>query len=351
MSKERTWFSTFLGVTLTVVGMTVMFFIASIEGVKEVRASNVKSAKILEVWQEENPDEDFPKERTELVEYENKEYYFAYDEDENWYFAHSGGVDYIFNDLKFYVLTGLTLIVTLYVSHVNYVSTIRTIVRGPEFVSTLEYYKKRKDKIEKYTQYIPDFCSYKNKQARDIKVREIVEKANLEYDKYIKGEINLNALEEWQSTIMQDIRRIKVNKIYSSDLLQEGRTTSSSRITILPMSQSDHHRRFMLTGAAQKVVTVFLSGLVASFGIVLGNWFLGLAYAMTVLISYISSVIIATDFANTTLRNRFIAKGDLLMEFDNIKENFMGGESHGNRLNDNIHEQGDGRQRDEQDAI
>ena len=66
-----------------------------------------------------------------------------------------------------------------------------------------------------------------------------------------------------------------------------------------------------------------LSGLVVAFGVVFGNWVLGLTYGLTILISYVSSIVVATDFTSTTLRNRYLAKADFLNEFNNIKETFV----------------------------
>jgi hypothetical protein len=63
--------------------------------------------------------------------------------------------------------------------------------------------------------------------------------------------------------------------------------------------------------------------LTVAFGVVLGNWVLGITYGISVFISFVSSIVIATDYVSTTLRNRFLAKADLLNEFDNIKERFI----------------------------
>ena len=94
------------------------------------------------------------------------------------------------------------------------------------------------------------------------------------------------------------------------------------------MSQREHQKNFLISGVVQKTITSALSGMIVAFGVVMGNWFLGITYGLTVLISYVSSVIIATDFVQSTLRNRYIAKGDLLNEFDNIKKQFIEKEEH-----------------------
>jgi len=89
------------------------------------------------------------------------------------------------------------------------------------------------------------------------------------------------------------------------------------------MGQKEHQRGFVFCVILQRVLTSALSGLTVAFGIVLGNWVLGITYGVSVFISFVSAIVIATDYVNTTLRNRFLAKADLLNEFDNIKEKFI----------------------------
>lgn len=347
-NRVRVGIASWLGVILTVVGMGVIFVVASLEGTKEVKASSATSAKILAIWRDANPGETYPEEMGELISFKDKEYYFVIksyktieepmlDADGNplldelgvpitqsrevinkWYFAYDGGMEYVFQDMKFYVLTLLTIVISVYISNVNYTSTIRSVMSTQDFKSTLEYYKKKKDAIEQYSQYIPDFCSYKNKQAYETAKREIIENAGINYKLYIDGKIDENKLEEWQIKRLEKIAHIKVKKIHASDLLQE-QGYLNTNIVLLPMSQREHQKNFLISGIIQKTITSALSGMVVAFGVVLGNWFLGLTYGLTVLISFISSVVIATDFVQSTLRNRYIAKADLLNEFYNIK--------------------------------
>jgi len=190
------------------------------------------------------------------------------------------------------------------------------------FVRTLKHYQTKKEIVEKHTQYIPEFCVYKNKQAYEIAKRDVIEEAGVQYDKYISPDFDINTLEDWQIKKLKAIKKIKVKKIHSSDLLQEHGYVST-RITLLPMSQKEHQRMFTITGGAQKIVSSALSGLVVAFGVVLGNWVLGITYGLTVVMSFVSAIVIATDFVTTTLRNRYLAKADLLNEFDNIKDMFI----------------------------
>lgn len=330
-SKTRSWMSSLLGVLITIVGIAVIFIVGSLEGSKEVRANGGDSAHILTLWREANGvSEGFPEAQAEIIEYNGKEYYFVVEEvDEvsgdvlSWYFAYDGGIEYIFGDYKFYVMTSLTIAVSIIVADINYSSSIRTVMQTETFVKTLKHYQNKKEAVEKHSQYIPDFCSYKNKQAYEDVKRDIVEDAGINYEKFKNGEIDLKNLDKWQLKILRKIRRIKVKKIHASDLLQEHGSVFLRKQTLLPMSQKEHQSRFIVSNFIQKFFTSALGGLTVGFGIVLGNWVLGVTYGLVVFMSFISSIITGTDFGTTTLRNRFLAKADLLNEFDNIKDRFI----------------------------
>lgn len=320
-TQTRSWVSTFLGVIITVVGVAVVFMVSALEGTREIQVSNSLSVEILNTWREENRNSGFPEPLAEIIEFDGQGYYFVR-EDDQWYFAYDGGLDYVFRDYKFYLLTAITIAVAMYVANINYVSTIKQLRTADIFVKTLSHYQKTKEKIEKHTQYIPDFCAYKNKQAFELAKRDIVESADINYDYFLSDEFSPRKLEDWQRKILKDIEKIKVKRIQTSDLLQEHGYTSKN-IQLLPMSQKEHQRMYTIRGGVQKVVSSILSGTVVAFGVVLGNWILGITYGMVVIMSFVSSIVIASDFVTSTLRNRYIAKADLLNEFDNIKHNFI----------------------------
>lgn len=329
-NKTRSWVTTFLGVIVTVVAVAIIFIVSSLEGTKEIKASGSDSAKMLTQWREENSDKLYPEEKAEIIEYDNKEYYFIVEsvdaetgDIEKWYFAYDGGIGYIFSDYKFYVLTGLTIFVSIIVSDINYSSTVRSVVAGAEFKRTLVHYQEKKEKIAKSSQYLPDYCNYKNKQAYEDAVRDIVEDSGLNFNEYKKGLIDVKKLEKWQQKKLLKIRKIKIRKMHTSDLLQEHGGTFSHVKTLLPQSMKEHKQRFLIKGIVQKIFSSALSGLTVGFGVIFGNWVLGLTYGLVILTSFVVAIFIATDYATNTLRNRFITKADFLVEFDNIKEKFI----------------------------
>jgi len=330
-AKTRTWIEVSLGIIITLIGGTIIFLVASLEGVKEIPASNLDSGKLLVQWRIENQKGEFtfPEQKTEIMNYKNKEYYFvvsSYDEETNeiidWYWAYDSGFGYIFGDYKFWVLSALTFVIALYVSYINYVSTARRMMSTKEMQKTLLFYKKKKEKIEGFTQHIPAFCFSKNKQLHESAKRDIVEEASIDWEFYNSGNFKIKEIEKWQRKKIKKIKKIKIIRMHSSDLLQE-QGALMKKMSLLPMSQSRHLKRFLISGGVQKLFTSILSGMVISFGVRFGNWGLGLTYGFVVIMSFVTSIVVATDFVQTTLRNRFLAKADLLNEFDNIKQRFI----------------------------
>jgi len=337
-SQGRTWLSTFLGVIVTVLSVCLMFVIASIEGTKVVKAKNSDGVKILEIWREEyrgigEEDKKFPEEREVLIPYNGKEYYFVIEEYDietkeitKWYFAYDGGFEYIFQDYKFYVLLGFAVVLSVIVAMFNYRSTRRKEMDRRKFRTSLKYYQDKKKLIEDKTQYLPRFCSYKNNQAYENEKMSIIQDAGIDYYKYKKDENYLDKikLEKWQKKKLKRIRKIRIKGLKPADLLQDhNKKTLFKTVRMLPMSIEEHELRFIISGIAQKILTAMASGFVASFGVVIGEWLLGLTYASMILMAGVSASFIASDFVNTTLRHRYIAKGDYFQEFNNICHIFI----------------------------
>lgn len=322
--KTRSWISTWLGVFATILGIGVIFVVASLEGTREIQVQAELGAKLLNIWREESGESiGFPEDKATIVTYDGRDYFFV-DNNGDWYFAYNGGLEYIFGDYKYYLLTGITMMVALSVGSINYTTTIRNITNTNQFKKTLVHYKEKKQKIEPYSQYLTDFCIYKNQQTLEMAKRDIVETAGLSYNFYNSEDFNYKSLSEWQKKALKKLKNIKIKKIRSTDLLQEhGDLVGQRVISILPSGQQEHQRNFLLTSFFSRLASTALSGTVVSFGVVLGNWYLGLAYGLSVLISFVSAIVVATDYGTTTLRNRYIGKADLLSEFYNLKDKFI----------------------------
>ena len=323
----KSFISTFLGVIVALIGIALVFVISSLEGTKEIKASNKDNAIIIGTWREQN-DSLFPENRVDIINYNDKEYYFVVsklsDDGEilEWYFAYDGGLGYVFRDYKFYILTGITIMVSIFVAQINYTTSVNGTMNTTKFLKTLKAYQDSKNRIAKNTQYIPMFCAYKNKQLYNDTKREIVESANISYDFYLSPKFDINELEQWQRDILDGIKKIKIERISPSDLLQE-KGKSGRRRTLLPIAPEKHKRNYLIRSSIQKFFSSILSGMVVALGVVLGNWFLGITYGFTVLLSFIMANISGADYANSGLRQRYIAKADLLNEFHNMIDYFI----------------------------
>lgn len=207
--------------------------------------------------------------------------------------------------------------VSVFVSQINYTTAINSTMGTTKFLRTLKVYQDSKNRVAEKTQYIPAFCSYKNKQLYENTKRDIVEGANISYDYYVSEEFDPLKLEKWQQQALLKIKKIKIEKITPSDLLQEKRN-KSKRQSHLPISPEKHKVNYLMTSFIQKIISSALSGMVVALGVVLGNWVLGLTYGFTVLLSFITANITGADYANSGLRQRYIAKADLLNEFYNM---------------------------------
>lgn len=151
LNKTRSWISSALGIIITVIGVAVIFVVASLEGTREINASKSDSGKLLNEWRaSQEVIAGYPEELVDIVSYKDKEYYFVIDSlsEENeiikWHFAYDGGLEYVFSDYKFYILTALTIAIAMFVSSVNYISTVRSVKRTTEFMGTLKYYQEKR---------------------------------------------------------------------------------------------------------------------------------------------------------------------------------------------------------------
>lgn len=329
-NKTRSWITASIGIIIAILCAGAMFIISSIEGTKEVKASSSVSGKILSEWRlEKGIETGFPEEKVDIMAYDGKEYYFVIDErDEEtkeitkWHWAFDGGLGYVFKDYKFYVMTFISLVLSMFVASVNFTSTIRSLTKTNEFAKTLIYYQQQKDKAKPYTQYLSLFCIEKNKEAYDIAKRDIIEDAGILYVDYINNKYEYKMLMNWQKRKLRKIRKIKIDKLHSNDLLQE-KAQSATKVQMLTVSQSKFQTKFMTSKFFKSVLNSAVGGLSFAFGLVIENWTVGLVYSLMIFMSWVSAVMTATDYVETKLKARYIGKADYLIEFDNIKDKYI----------------------------
>lgn len=329
-NKTRSWITASIGIIIAILCAGAMFIISSIEGTKEVKASSSVSGKILSEWRlEKGIETGFPEEKVDIMQYDGKEYYFVIDDRDDvtkeitkWHWAFDGGLGYVFKDYKYYVMTFISLVLSMFVASVNFTSTIRSLTKTNEFAKTLIYYQQQKDKAKPYTQYLSLFCIEKNKEAYDIAKRDIIEDAGILYDDYINNKYEYKLLMRWQKRKLRKIRKIKIYKLHSNDLLQE-KVQSATKVQMLAVSQSEFQTKFLTSKFFKSVLNSAVGGLTFAFGLVIENWTVGLVYSLMIFMSWVSAVMTATDYVETKLKARYIGKADYLIEFDNIKDKYI----------------------------
>ena len=329
-NKTRSWITASIGIIIAILCAGAMFIISSIEGTKEVKASSSVSGKILSEWRlEKGIETGFPEDKVDIMTYDGKEYYFVIDERDDvtkkitkWHWAFDGGLGYVFKDYKFYVMTFISLVLSMFVASVNFTSTIRSLTKTNEFAKTLIYYQQQKDKAKPYTQYLSLFCIEKNKEAYDIAKRDIIEDAGILYDDYINNKCEYKLLMRWQKRKLRKIRKIRIDKLHSNDLLQE-KVQSATKVQMLTVSQSKFQTKFMTSKFFKSVLNSAVGGLSFAFGLVIENWTVGLVYSLMIFMSWVSAVMTATDYVETKLKARYIGKADYLIEFDNTKDKYI----------------------------
>jgi hypothetical protein len=210
----------------------------------------------------------------------------------------------------------------MFVASVNFTSTIRSLTKTNEFAKTLIYYQQQKDKAKPYTQYLSFFCIEKNKEAYEIAKRDIIEDAGLKYEDYINNNFSYKSLMHWQKRKLRKIRKIKIEKLHSNDLLQE-RSATATRIQMLAISQNKFQTKFLTSKFFKSVLNTAVGGLSFAFGLVIENWTVGLVYSLMIFMSWVSAVMTATDYVETKLKARYIGKADYLIEFNNVKEKYL----------------------------
>ena len=329
-NKTRSWITASIGIIITVLCAVAIFIISSIEGTKEVKASSSVSGKILSEWRlEKGIETGFPEEKVDIMTYDGKEYYFVIEERDpetkeitKWYWAFDGGLGYVFKDYKYYVMTFISLVLSMFVASVNFTSTISSLTKTNEFAKTLIYYQQQKDKAKPYTQYLSLFCIDKNKEAYDIAKRDIIEDAGLKYEDYVNDNYDFEKLMRWQKRKLWKIRKIKIDKLHSSDLLQE-KAQTTTKIQMLTISQSKFQTKFLTSKFFKSVLNSAVGGFSFAFGLVIENWTVGLVYSLMIFMSWVSAVMTATDYVETKLKARYIGKADYLIEFNNVKEKYL----------------------------
>ncbi len=219
------------------------------------------------------------------------------------------------SDPWFWVVWAVIFALALSVILITYKTTKKEAKNASSFVSTLKYYKGQKDLAMVNIDRLPAFCAKKNKEIYEMIEREIVESADLVYADYKNNKYT--ELEKWQIKRLKMIEKIKIKKLRSRDLTQEYSYNQNTAYSFLPQSEKDNERTYLMSSAVNRALNTFVFLLVGSLAFGVDGWVSAITNSLGILFAWFGAVISANDYVNNTLRNRFIAKGDLLTEFNN----------------------------------
>ena len=221
---------------------------------------------------------------------------------------------------------GITYMFTVYVALSMRRMGKKAGKESPIYTATLKNLKEAKDSVKDIIYMTPVFCRIKNTQAlREVR-RNVLEEHGLKFSLWEKGAYNnpaiLNKLEKYQLEALEDIKKIKISRISSNQLLSEH---ASKRTRIDPLYLGKDENTDNLQSGLQIAFTKLFVPIVFSYftvNVVLGvNIIWGLIQTSIILLIGLAHYMDGEEFVLTSLRNRYINKADLLLEFKSLYVN------------------------------
>lgn len=186
-----------------------------------------------------------------------------------------------------------------------------------EFKATLEYYGKAKEEAEPYRRYLQAFCDYKNDEEKKRIQTEILAEENLFLDKLFEYEQDKCTKEQWKA--IKRAKKVNPVKLVDKDLISErGRSKKIIYSTYLGKKQSDFEKMNTISNALTKSIIPLALALVSVESILWQNLLVGTFKAILVLFMSLVNYFTNYEYTTNELRNRFINKADMLIEFKSL---------------------------------
>lgn len=324
-------------ILIAIVGIIL---VGSLSGFKEIKAKKSDSSRMIKEWRDNN-ESDFPEEYIDIINYDNKNYYFVVEKfDESgkiisWYFAYDSDLTYVFSDSKYWILTFLTIFLSLIVYDMNSKSTLRKVQDSDGSKNARNKYAEQKMKVMDKIEYLDYFFEDEYNEIFQRELRDIVRSVDVDYETYLKEQDKFyfirwynfgkkKLLKEKDMIMYKKIKyinkkrkKIDIQKLRSQDVIQDNNGKNNKKIVLLPEGADEFLKNKMKKKVVSQVIMTLVSGLTVTFGIALGDWTVGIAYAFTIISSGITAIIVTTDYARTTLRQRDIARTNYLKKYEN----------------------------------
>lgn len=220
-------------------------------------------------------------------------------------------------DAWFWVIWAIVFFIAVAVAITNYKVAKRDAKNSVDFINTLNNYADKKEKALKHIDLLPEFVIIKNKEIRNMIIRDIVESADLVYSKYLENKYDLADLEKWQIKRLDLIKKIKIKTIKSKDLTQEYVYQKNVTYSFLPPDEKSGERSFVMKTSITRAINTLAFILVGGLTFTMIGWVAGIINAFGIIAAWIGGIIQGYDYVDNVLRTRYIAKSDLLDEFLN----------------------------------
>lgn len=323
-----------------VLAVILIILVGSLTGFKEVKAKKSDSSRMLKDWREQN-ETLFPEEYIDIIKYDGKDYYFVIDKMDDsgkivsWHFAYDSDLTYVFKDSKYWILTVLTIGLSLSVYRMNAQSTLRKVQDSDGSQKTRMVYAKQKSEIMDDVEYLDYFLEDEFDEIYNRELRSITNVVNFEYDLYIKTPLKDRVpkwynFKTWRSMsdeekiifkklkiINKKRKKISIQKLRSQDVIQDNPNSKNKKIILLSDGADAYLSKKMRNKLFSQILMTLVSGLTVTFGIALGDWTVGIAYGFTIVSSGITAIIMTTDYARTTLRQRDVSRTNILKKYQN----------------------------------
>lgn len=233
------------------------------------------------------------------------------------------GVKDKFYDMWFWVIWAVVFIIAISVSFVNYRVSKRDAKDSPDYVETMKQYKVQKDKSIKNIDVLEYFVANKEKQLYELAEQKIVNGAGLNYANWKDGQYTNKELSKWQIKKISQIKKIRIKQIGARDLTQESTDYKGSLYSLLPQSEKEAEVKFISSKAVTRAVSTFAMLLVGTLTFSYSGWVSAVTNAFGILFAWVGAGLSGSQFVLSDLRNRFVAKTDLLQEFNDNADYYV----------------------------
>jgi hypothetical protein len=228
--------------------------------------------------------------------------------------------------LSFLMSIGVTYMFTVYVAIAMRKMGKKSGKENPLYMASLKNLKEAKDSVQNIVYMTPVFCRIKNTQALKEVRRNTLEEFGMKFSLweqgfYEKPEV-ISKLDKEQQKCLEEIKNIKISTLTSNQLLSEH---SSKKVRRDPLYLGKDEATDNFQSSVSIMLTKLFIPIVFSYftvNVILGmNILWGIIQTSIIMLIGFAHYMDGEEFVLTELRNRYINKADLLLEFRSLYDN------------------------------